>query len=611
MNELKKMSFLLIMPRLVATIGEGYHFPLGVAYISAVMKQSGFHVITLNLNHTDGEIEDIIIREIIKNKIDVVMAGGLSGQYSSLKGITDCVHYQFPEIRIVIGGGIVTAEPIAAMTALEYAHIGVIGEGETTVVELCNALQEDGDLSEIDGIIYNSGERWLQTKAREEIMDLDSLPFPDYDGFALSQYLELSPAVSNGIKGGRSFSLISSRSCPFQCTFCFHTVGKKYRQRSVDNVIKEMKILIERYNVAHIKMSDELFARDKERVKEIERFSRENGITWNASFRVDDIDDELIQILKNGNCTSMVFGLESADDRVLKSMRKHITVEQIESTLQKVYDAGLPINGNFIFGDSEETIETANKTLDWFERHKHYGILLDFIIIFPGTQLYKDAVRKGIIIDPVQFLKDGCPHINVSKMNDDEFSTIAKKVLRLSAEARWEIEKMDNIYVSDTGRISFDGECVKCGIKQRFSDVPMFFIKDWTFCMHCGQKHEVRIPDELVNVFIENLHNYLVRNKRIALWGITPSALILFENNELFKDDRLTFIDNSLIKQKIRIHGKKVYDPDEALKKEIDTAIYFHTPTFNVAVEKVKKNYPNIKHFDNACDLLRKKKVSN
>ena len=604
---MKKLNFLLVMPRLVATIGEGYHFPLGIAYISAVMKQSGFNVFTLNLNHIEGVIDEIVNKKIVDFDIDVVMAGGLSGQYNSLKSIVDCVHYNFPKIQIIIGGGIITADPKVAMTALEYANIGVIGEGEETVVELCNVLQSPPrTLAEISGIIYCSGGEWTQTKPRDEIKNLDLLPFPDYEGFELDKYLELSPAISNGINGGSSFSLISSRSCPYQCTFCFHTLGKKYRQRSMDNVTEEIKLLVEKYKIKHIKISDELFAREKERVRIIENFSKENAITWNASFRVDDVDEELIDILKNGNCTSMVFGLESADNRILKSMRKHITVEQIEKTLKMAYDADLPINGNFIFGDTEETIDTANATLDWFEKHEDYGILLDFIITFPGTYLYKYALQNGIIKDPVLFLREGCPHVNVSKMNDEEFSAIAKRVLKLSAKARWEIKEMKNVTVNDMGRISFDGECIKCCTKQRFNDVPAFFTKDWTFCMYCGQKHEILLPVELINALIENLKAVLVKTTKIVLWGIIPSSYLLFENNDFFKNERIIFSDNSSVKQRIEIHGKKIHSPDESFANEIDTAIYFHTPTYNVAKEKVKQRYPGIKYLYNACELLKK-----
>lgn len=129
------------MPKSVQEIGCSYTFPVGIAYISAAMKEAGFNVFNLNLNHIEGKINDIISYEIIKNKIDVIMTGGLSGQYKALKTIVDCVHCNFPLVKIIVGGGIVTAEPKIAMTALEYADIGVIGEGEKTSVDLCNTLE--------------------------------------------------------------------------------------------------------------------------------------------------------------------------------------------------------------------------------------------------------------------------------------------------------------------------------------------------------------------------------------------------------------------------------------------------------------------------------------
>jgi radical SAM superfamily enzyme YgiQ (UPF0313 family) len=598
------------MPRIVATVGEGYNFPLGITYISAVMKEAGFNVFTLNLNHIKGKIEEIINSEVAKNKIDILMTGGLSFQYNSLKNIVDYIHDNHPQVKIIIGGGIITADPETSMTALEYADIGVIGEGEITVVELCNALQEyswvEGTLSEISGIVYMNNGNWIRTKAREEIKNLDSLPFPDYDGFELNKYLELSPVSINNVTKNRAFFIISSRSCPYQCTFCFHTMGKMYRQRSMNNVTREIEILIEKYRVTHITMSDELFARKKERVQIIEDISKKFSITWAASFRVDDIDVNLIEILKHGNCISMNFGLESASNKILKSMCKHITIEQIEKSLKLAYNANLPINGNFIFGDIEETVETAIITLDWWEQHRDYNIGLNFINVYPGTYLYKYALQNGIIKDAIQFLKDGCPQINVSKLSDYDLSYIVKRIFGLSAKVGLVLENMENISLSDSGRISFNGKCVKCSVKQRFTNAKLFVGNNWVTCTKCGQRYEVRLPEKLIQTLINNLQNYHNIGNKIGLFGITAHSLPLFENNDIFKNERFIFIDNSTQKQMIKIHGKKVYSPDELLINEVDTVIFFYPNSYAVVAEEVKRKYPNVRQFINVYDLLIK-----
>jgi radical SAM superfamily enzyme YgiQ (UPF0313 family) len=603
---MKKFRFLLIMPRFVDAVGGSYHFQFGIAYISSVMKQAGFNVFTLNLNHIDGDIESIIYNSITENEIDIVMVGGMSAQFLAIKRVIDSVRECSKTIQIVIGGGIISADPHVAMVALDYANIGVIGEGEETVVELCNKLQSsESSLSEIAGIIYSENGSWIQTKTRDEIADLDSLPFPDYEGFELNRYLELPGIVTSGLKGTRAFFLSCGRSCPYQCTFCFHTTGRKYRQRSMDNVAKEIKLLVEDYDVKHFMVLDELFARNKERVQQMISITKKYGVTWNAQFRVDDVDEGLVEILKGENCTNMRFGLESADNRILKSMRKQITIEQIEYALKLTYDAGLQINGDLIFGDIEETFETANNTLDWWEKNRDYGINCAFIITYPGTHLYRYAIQNSIIKDPVKFLEDGCPLVNVSKLNDNEFSLIAKRIMKISAEGSSSLAGIKNIHVNKVGKISFDGECLKCGTEQRFCDVSTFYSHNWCFCTKCGQKNDVQLPLELAKPLIERLKGYLVGSKMIAMWEIIPSSFILFESSDVFADERIIFIDNSPIKQKICIRGKTVHSPDRLLENDIDTAIYFHSYSYATVAESVKQRYKNIRNFINICDLLQ------
>ena len=138
-------------------------------------------------------IEGILNKEIEENKVDIVLTGGLSYDFSRLKNIVSFIRKKFFHIKIIVGGAIITADPGTAMIALEYADIGVIGEGEITVVELRGALQKEMGVGVgVAGIIYMDNGDWVQSKPREEINDLDSLPFPDYDGFGADRYLELS-----------------------------------------------------------------------------------------------------------------------------------------------------------------------------------------------------------------------------------------------------------------------------------------------------------------------------------------------------------------------------------------------------------------------------------
>jgi anaerobic magnesium-protoporphyrin IX monomethyl ester cyclase len=335
-NASARKTYLLIMPRLVQKVGDGYSFPLGIAYVSAALKRAGHSVVTLNLNHHEGAIADILAREINEKAIDVVATGGLSFQYATIRSIVESAKRAKAGITTIVGGGIITSDPEAAMEALEFADIGVIGEGEITACELCSVLESSGELAAVDGLIYRTHEGLVRTKARKEIADINVLPWPDYEGFELDKYLAAAPTAS-GLNRKNTVFMIASRSCPYNCTFCFHTTGRKYRQRSMDEFFRELDYMVSRYHIEYICLADELFARNSERVTEFCERLRKHKIRWWAQFRVDDITPELLDTLKAGGCDIMSFGLESADNRVLKSMRKGTTVEQIERTLKLVY----------------------------------------------------------------------------------------------------------------------------------------------------------------------------------------------------------------------------------------------------------------------------------
>ena len=359
----QKLNFLLVMPRLVQDYGEGYVFTLGIAYVSSSMKKAGFNVFTVNLNHRRGDVSEIIKNMIEEHNVHVVATGGLSPQYHLVKSIIRSAKAINSNIITIVGGGIISSDPEIAMEAMEFADFGVIGEGEATMCDLAHNLENSGDLSKVDGLIFKDDSRFIRTGTRKDIKDIDTLPWPDYEGFDIEKYLDGQSAAFGGLNKKRMICMLGSRSCPFRCTFCFHTNGQKYRRRSLDDFFAELDYLVSRYNIEYISMADELFAPDFDYAKAFCARIKKYNIPWAADFRIDKIKPELLPILKGSGLDVMFFGLESADNRILKSMRKGITIEQIEPALRNVNESGIALYGCFIFGDIAETCETAQNTL--------------------------------------------------------------------------------------------------------------------------------------------------------------------------------------------------------------------------------------------------------
>lgn len=430
-----KLNVLYIIPRYRTYGMEGHYvMPMGILYVSAYIKRSGIaNVSTLNLNHESGEEFDILQSYIKKNNIDFVGLGGLSGEYSDIFRVVSYVRKIDYNVIIQVGGGIMSADPMVTMQAMPDVDFGIIGEGEQTSVELIDAITRELDISSVDGIIYRGEDGLRITKRREEIDDLDTLPLPDYEGFNYVEYLRLNPDLSDEGKKYSQVSVIGGRSCKYNCTFCFHPSGSKYRQRSLDSIFDEIDYLVKNYDISYIALREELFATDNERVRQFCERVKEYDFDWSIQLRIDSINQELVDLLKNTRCRYLFVGVESADNRVLKSMRKGITLAQIERALDMLREAGLNSRSGVIFGDTVETFESAMFTLDWFKKnYTKYRMFVDMIIAFPGSVLYRRACESGVIPNPVEFLKDGCPIVNVSQMNDMEFVDLVRIIEKMN-----------------------------------------------------------------------------------------------------------------------------------------------------------------------------------
>ncbi len=442
------MRFLLIAPRFVERAGEMYDFPVGLAYISAVLKASGRHVSTLNLNHYHENQVAGLIRDVIRNEhIDVVGTGGLSPHYHNVREVIRCVRGAGRDLPLILGGGILTSEPELMLEALG-ADIGVIGEGENTMLELAQALETGSDLAAVDGIINRGPDGKLaRTKPRKAIMDLDALPHPDYEGFEAAAYLARQRTGDNvyvnALDRPRLLPVISSRSCPFNCTFCFHPLGNKYRKRSMDSFFAEVDSLVARHDINMLAVLDELFSFHADHLEEFCARMKPYGLKWIAQLRVDHVDKKALAMLKDAGLFYISYGLESASDTVLRSMKKHISVPQIEKALAATDELGIGIQGNFIFGDPAETLETARETIAWWKGHTRYNINFTALIPYPGCEDYKLCLERGIITDRLAFIEAGCPSVNMTGLSPRDYGTIFQEATQAQFEMRKPAEVLE------------------------------------------------------------------------------------------------------------------------------------------------------------------------
>lgn len=579
------MNYLLVMPSGISRSQDQYFhvFSVGIAYISACLKNAGFRVFTANLDFLGGDTYSIMEDLLLSNDIDVVGTGGLSRDCNKVRELLQIARTINPNVITVVGGGLISADPEPAMHVLD-ADIGVIGEGEETMCQLASALDNGLAYYNIPGLIFKNKNNGLTiTEPRKQAAPLDSIPFPDYDGFDYSKFVD-----ATGIA-----VIACSRSCTHACTFCYRPAGQKYRQRSLKDIMNEIDVQISRYHPKVVVLTDNVFASSKQRVLEFCESIKERNISWGCSLHVSDVADlDMLEQMKAAGCCSINYGLESGDNSVLKSMRKGSTVEQIERALENIWKADIHLQANFIFGDINETKETMTNTINFFNKHKtKFLFCLDPIIAFPGSRIYKYACNNGFIKSKEQFLRDNCPVINISKLTDTEFKEMLSLITELRLSPRVPVGSYDIDRIESDGQCRIEYSCRKCGI-HRYVDLQFWYSVD-IICPSCGAVNHVdplgkalHLPD----VFFANL----CADETVALWGAGGIYSKLIHKYGPLSSKTFSLVDSNTSLQGLTIFEKKVDSPDLIAAKSIRTVIITALSRKYDIYDILRSNYPSV-----------------
>jgi len=541
------LKILLVLPRYTFSnkAEYTYSYPLGIAYISSVLKNANYDVSCLNLNHYDGLTSELMKAELDKQKYDLVATGHMGLGYIMVEGVLEAARAHASKPKTILGGSIITSEPKIIFEALK-PDFGVIGEGEVTILDLIKCIENKKDLKKVDGIMFrdNNGEIVI-THPRKPIKNLDTIPFPDFEGFELEKrfdHLYSCFDYSDNIHDyPRNYLILASRGCPFHCTFCYHTLGEQYRERSIKNVIKELKWAVDKYKINSFFLNDDLFSYKKERIyefcKEIKKLSEYAGykIVWACQLSVLHVDREILRTLKDAGCGVIGYGFESYSKEVLRSMKKPITPELIDKVIKMMMEEKIGIIGNFIFGDVAETKQTAQETLDYWKKNCKEQLLLAFIQPFPGSEIYNHCVRKGLIKDKVDFIKNQIPkQLTIRKamnMTDKEFSELEKTVANLNATLTHtaiptSIKKMENDRYEVLVKCPFCDEKV---LYKNFYLTKRYLYRPYIFCRNCNMGYYVVSP--LISLlrklrllwFFEGTYYELKRNMFRVTNYLTPA----------------------------------------------------------------------------------------
>jgi len=295
------------------------------------------------------------------------------------------------EVTTVLGGPHVTFLPLEALKRSEV-DVVVRHEGEFTILELARCIRDGfGSMDEIRGISFRRNGEVVSNPPRPLIKDLDALPFPARDLLSLNLY----PYPGN---------VLTARGCPGRCVFCAATAmsGGRYRMRTPGNVVSEIIHLFEKYHLKYFNFVDDAFTASPDRAMKICDLIDESGldIGWSCTSRVDTVTKEMLERMAKSGCDNINFGIESGCQMILDSIRKGITLRQVEDAIKWALEFGITPVCSFMLPHPEDTEETIRETKRLMRRLLEQGCHISIATTtpFPGTYLYNHAEELGVTI---------------------------------------------------------------------------------------------------------------------------------------------------------------------------------------------------------------------
>lgn len=365
--------------------------PLGLLYIALVAKQDKH-----NIHFLDGvfETKDNIKNWISSNRPDVIGVSTTTTVWESAKSLIREIKQGFPGIPIIIGGAHADAWKENCLYDCKEADFMAYGESEYTFKQFARELENKSpNFSKIKGLVYREGNRIIKNPERALSRNLDEIPFPDRDLAPLERYC---PAIGH-YKRLPNATLITSRGCPNRCIFC-HT-DPRIRFRSVENILEEIDLLVNKYKVKDLLFWDDNLALKPDRLIKMckEIIKRKYNLTWSASSRVDTINPTMLKFMKKSGCWKLLYGIETGVQKNLNTLNKGTTIERIRKTIKETHRAGISTFGMFMFGIPGETFKEGLETIEFACSLKLDFAKFSALTPFPGTRLWNNITEYGRI----------------------------------------------------------------------------------------------------------------------------------------------------------------------------------------------------------------------
>jgi radical SAM superfamily enzyme YgiQ (UPF0313 family) len=376
--------------------GAGSNLPsIGVLCLAAVLRKEGFSVKAIdaaaqNLSYAQ------CVEEISSFGAHFVGMSAVTPSICKAARLAEQLKTKIKGIQIAVGGAHITAVPKETLERYPQFDVGVIGEGENTIVELAQAIQAGSELCKIPGLAFRESDGLRFTEPRESIKDLDSLPFPAWD--LLPNFPHGYRPAAFKCKRFPATYLTTSRGCPHKCIFCDTSVfSRQYRPFGAPYIIEMIEKLYRDYGIREISFEDDTFIIFRKRLEELcETLIRKKiHISWTCNGRANAVKPEILRLMKRAGCWQIAYGIESGEQAILDFAKKQIKLPQITQAIRWTHEARIYSKGFFILGFPMETEATMQRTIDFAKSLPLDDISVCQMIPFPGSEMYEIGQKFG------------------------------------------------------------------------------------------------------------------------------------------------------------------------------------------------------------------------
>lgn len=446
-KRIKKILFIVPPNTLPADSLRRISEPLGVLYLGAVLKEAGYEVEVFDAGCegydnvekkgyyvTYGSSEEEMKKRISGSKADIVAVTCMfSARQADALRVCRCVKELDENMPVVIGGihPAIFFEKLLNSNLIDYV---VMGEGEFRLLRLIDELNKGNSSLDFDGIAYKNAGGIVARPAIGHI-DINAVPYPDRELIDMEKYIKIGVPFAPYAVEKRVAQVLATRGCPNKCSFCAAAGfwGRKVRARSVENILGELKLLKEKYDIREVQFVDDNLTFNKSMAKELFAEMKGLGLKWCTpnGLMFNTLDRDMIRLMAESGAYQLSFAIESASERVLREIiHKNVRLERIKELVEEAHRYDISVHGMFIVGFPGETRQEILSTLDF-----PFSIGFDsasFFIIspLPGSEIYQECIGKNYIDDTCMAVDFKTAHINIPE-NSPDYNFGRKELERL------------------------------------------------------------------------------------------------------------------------------------------------------------------------------------